>query len=222
MQNKLMNMFNLMLDRFGPQHWWPGNGPFEMMTGAILTQNTSWTNVEKALANLKRESLLSVKAINDISSEKLAEFIRPAGYFNIKSKRLKNLVSLLADDYNGDLSRFVNEDIETQRMALLSVKGIGPETADSIILYASKKPVFVIDTYTYRILSRHNLVDEQVTYDDLQDIFMNNLEPDHGLFNEFHALLVRTAKEYCKKHPKCDNCPLNVWESDGSSFLSSL
>ena len=213
-----MDMFNLMLDRFGPQNWWPGNGPFEMMAGAILTQNTNWTNVEKALANLKRENLLSVRGIHDVSAEKLAEYIKPAGYFNIKSKRLKNLVSMLVDDYNDDISRFTNEGIETQRMALLSVKGIGPETADSIILYASKKPVFVIDTYTYRILSRHNMVDEQVTYEELQDLFMDNLEPDHELFNEFHALIVHTGKDYCKKHPKCDNCPLNGWGSDRSSL----
>ena len=206
-----MDMFNLMLDRFGPQNWWPGNGPFEMMAGAILTQNTNWTNVEKALANLNRESLLSVREVHDISAEKLAEYIRPAGYFNIKSKRLKNLVSLLVNDFDSDISRFIIEDIETQRMALLSVKGIGPETADSIILYASKKPVFVIDTYTYRIMSRHNMVDEQVTYDELQDLFMDNLEPDHELFNEFHALIVKIGKEYCKKHPKCDNCPLLGW-----------
>ena len=214
MQNKLMDMFKLMLDRFGPQNWWPGDGPFEMMAGAILTQNTNWTNVEKALANLKKDNMLSVEQIYEISTEKLAEYIRPAGYYNIKSKRLKNLVSLIADEYEGDISRLFNEDIDSQRMALLSVKGIGPETADSIILYAAKKPIFVIDAYTYRILSRHNMVDEQATYDELQDLFMVSLEPDHALFNEFHALIVRNGKEYCKKTPKCDNCPLNEWSSD--------
>ncbi len=213
-QNRLMDMFSLMFDRFGPQNWWPGDGPFEMMAGAVLTQNTNWTNVEKALTNLKRDNLLSVREIHEISPEKLAEYIRPAGYFNIKSKRLKNLVSLIAEEYEGDIHRLFNEDIDTQRMALLSVKGIGPETADSIILYAAKKPVFVIDTYTYRILSRHNMVDEQVTYDELQDLFMDNLEPDQELFNEFHALIVRTGKDYCKKSPKCDNCPLSGWGAD--------
>ena len=213
-QSMLTDMFNLMLDRFGPQDWWPGDGPFEMIIGAILTQNTNWTNVEKALANLKRENLLSVGDINEISAEKLAEYIRPAGYFNLKSKRLKNLVAMIAEEYDGDISLLFNENIDTQRMALLSVKGIGPETADSIILYAAKKPIFVIDTYTYRILNRHNMADEQVTYDELQDLFMDNLEPDHELFNEFHALLVRIGKDYCKKNPKCDNCPLNGWGSD--------
>jgi len=207
-------MFNLMLDRFGPQHWWPGDGPFEMMVGAILTQNTNWTNVEKALARLKKDNLLSVSEIYEVSTEKLAEYIRPAGYYNLKSKRLKNLVGMLVDEYEGDISMLFNEDIDSQRMTLLSVKGIGPETADSIILYAAKKPSFVIDTYTYRIMSRHNMVDEQVTYDELQNLFMESLEPDHGLFNEFHALIVRTGKDYCKKVPKCDNCPLNIWGSD--------
>lgn len=207
-------MFNLMFDRFGPQNWWPGDGPFEMIAGAILTQNTNWINVEKALTNLKRENLLSVNGIHRISSEKLSEYIRPAGYFNIKSKRLKNLADMLVEKYDGDLSLLFDEEIEVQRTALLSVKGIGPETADSIILYGAKKPVFVIDTYTYRILIRHDMIDEQVTYGDIQNLFMDNLEPDHVLFNEFHALIVKTGKDYCKKNPKCDNCPLNGWGSD--------
>lgn len=214
MQNKLMDMFNLMLDHYGPRNWWPGDGPFEMMAGAILTQNTNWKNVEKALANLKKENLLSAKMIYDISTEKLAEYIRPAGYYNIKSKRLKNLVSLLVEEYEGNISRFFDEDMEALRMVLLSVKGIGPETADSIILYAAKKPSFVIDAYTYRILSRHNMVDEQVTYDEMQDLFMDNLDPKYELFNEFHALIVQTGKHYCKKVPKCDNCPLSEWNSE--------
>ncbi len=210
-QDKLMNMFGLMFERFGTQHWWPGDGPFEVMVGAILTQNTNWSNVEKAIANLKRENLLSAGEIHAVPAERLAEYIRPAGYYNIKSVRLKNLAGMLAEQYACDIFGLFNEDIETQRRTLLSVKGIGPETADSIILYAAKKPVFVIDAYTYRILNRHNVVDEQVTYEELQDLFMSNLLPDHELFNEFHALIVRTGKEYCKKVPKCDNCPLNGW-----------
>ena len=209
-----MDMFSLLLDRFGPQNWWPGDGPFEVMTGAILTQNTNWSNVEKALVNLKKENLLSIEGLNKIPAEKLADIIRPAGYYNIKSKRLKNLVNFIVEQYEGDIFRLFDEDIEAQRMALLSVKGIGPETADSIILYAAKKPVFVVDAYTYRILNRHCLVDEQVTYEELQDLFMTNLQPDHEFFNEFHALIVKAGKEYCKKKPKCDNCPLNDWETD--------
>jgi endonuclease III related protein len=209
-----MEMFHLMFERFGPQHWWPGDGPFEMMVGAILTQNTSWTNVEKAIGNLKRMSLLSTEAMHDISKEKLAEYIRPAGYYNIKAARLKNLVNMLEDNYEGDISRLFDEGTDTQREALLSVKGIGPETADSIILYAANRPVFVIDAYTYRILNRHNLADEQVTYDEMQELFMSNLEQDHELYNEFHALIVKTGKLYCRKTPKCDECPLNGWDSE--------
>jgi endonuclease III related protein len=207
-------MFRLMFDRFGPQHWWPGDGPFEMMVGALLTQNTSWTNVEKAIINLRRMNLLTVHALNEISKEKLAECIRPAGYFNIKAVRLKNLVNMLMGRYEGDISGLLGENTDVQREALLSVKGIGPETADSIILYAAKRPVFVIDAYTYRILNRHNMADEQVTYDEMQELFMSNLEPDHELYNEFHALIVKTGKLYCRKTPKCDECPLNGWGSE--------
>ncbi|NLD36452.1 MAG: endonuclease III domain-containing protein [Desulfatiglans sp.] len=207
-----MEMFRLMFDRFGPQYWWPGDGPFEMMVGALLTQNTSWTNVEKAINNLKRMNLLTVQAIHEVSKEKLAEVIRPAGYYNIKAARLKNLVSMLMERYEGDIFRLFDEDADVQREVLLSVKGIGPETADSIILYAAHNPVFVIDAYTYRILNRHNMADDQAAYDEIQELFMSSLEPDHELFNEFHALIVKTAKLYCRKIPQCDECPLNGWE----------
>jgi endonuclease III related protein len=213
-QNKLMEMFRLMFERFGPQHWWPGDGPLEMMVGAVLTQNTNWINVEKAIINLKRMNLLTIEAIHKISKEKLAECIRPAGYYNIKAARLKNLINMLEDKYEGDISGLFNESTDVQREALLSVKGIGPETADSIILYAASRPVFVIDAYTYRILNRHNMADEQASYDEMQEMFMSNLEPDHELYNEFHALIVKTGKLYCRKTPKCDDCPLNGWDSE--------
>jgi endonuclease III related protein len=209
-----MDMFHLLFERFGQQHWWPGDGPFEMMVGAVLTQNTSWTNVEKAILNLKNMNLLTVDGIHEVSNEKLAECIRPAGYFNIKAVRLKNLVNMLVERYEGDISGLLGENTDVQREALLSVKGIGPETADSIILYAAKRPVFVIDAYTYRILNRHNMADEQVTYDEMQELFMSNLEPDHELYNEFHALIVKTGKLYCRKTPRCDECPLNGWDSE--------
>ncbi len=210
--NKIIEIFDRMFRRFGAQDWWPGDSPFEMMVGAVLTQNTNWKNVEKALINLKSEGLLSVNKMYEVDVEKLAESIRPAGYYNIKAKRLKNLVALIADDYEGDLELLFDQDTESLRMALLSVKGIGPETADSIVLYAAEKPVFVIDAYTYRILFRHNMIDEQISYEELQEFFMSSLEEDHKLFNEFHALIVKTGKEYCKKDPKCDDCPLNGWE----------
>ena len=205
-------MYKLLLDNFGTQHWWPGDGLFEMMTGAILTQNTSWSNVEKAIDNLKSRDLLSIKTLFDLTEEELARLIKPAGYFNVKARRLKNLVRFLIDKYEGDLDKFIKEDIYQLREGLLSVNGVGPETADSIILYAAEKPVFVIDTYTHRILSRHNMVEGQVTYDELQALFMDNLPAETGLFNEFHALIVITGKEYCRKNPKCDICPLKDWE----------
>jgi endonuclease III related protein len=209
---RLMEMFSLMLDRFGPQHWWPGETELEMMVGAILTQNTSWKNVDKAISNLKDKGLLNIESLNEISLQLLADEIRPAGYFNIKAGRLKNLVNFLVDRYEGEMSRFLSEKTDALREGLLSVKGVGPETADSILLYAAKHPVFVIDAYTYRILHRHGFVEHQITYDELQGLFTSNLPEDTGLFNEFHALIVRTCKEFCKGKPLCEECPLSAWE----------
>ena len=209
-----MEMFNLMLDRFGSQHWWPGDTELEMMVGAILTQNTSWKNVDKAIANLKNKGLLDIERLHSISPAALAEEIRPAGYFNIKSVRLKNLINFLVERYEGDMSRFLSDETEALREGLLSVKGVGPETADSILLYAARRPVFVIDAYTYRILHRHGLIEDQMTYDELKELFESNLPADEGLFNEFHALIVRTAKEFCKGKPLCEACPLHGWASD--------
>lgn len=208
---KLMNMFDLMLGHFGPQHWWPGVTVIEIMVGAVLTQNTNWTNVEKAIESLKRGNFLSVEAINSMSSTLLAHCVRSAGYFNIKAARLKNLVGFITEKYNGDIPSLLQEDTDELRRGLLSVRGVGPETADSILLYAANRPVFVIDAYTYRILNRHGLADEQAPYDDLQELFMGNLPGDAALFNEFHALIVRTGKEYCRRRPLCSICPLTDW-----------
>jgi len=206
-----MEMVDLLLSHFGPQHWWPGETPLEVMVGAILTQNTNWNNVEKAIQNLKRKGLLSVHGLHSVTVQQLAEEIRPAGYFNIKSKRLKNLIHFLVECYEGKMTLFLEDRTETLRNGLLSVKGIGPETADSILLYAVKRPLFVVDNYTYRILNRHGLVDDPVSYDDLQDLFMSNLPHDPQLFNEFHALIVCTGKNYCRKKPLCHPCPLKDW-----------
>lgn len=209
---KLMDMFDRMLDRFGPQCWWPGETALEMMVGAILTQNTSWKNVEKTIDRLKDKGLLSVEGLHGISLPMLAEEIRPAGYFNIKAGRLKNLIGFIAENYSGDLTLFLTEKTDRLREGLLSVKGVGPETADSIILYAAGRPVFVIDAYTYRILHRHGMVEDQATYDELQSLFQDNLPEDAGLFNEFHALIVRTGKDFCRGKPLCETCPLKGWE----------
>jgi endonuclease-3 related protein len=144
-------------------------------------------------------------------SPDLAERIRPAGYYNVKATRLKNLINFIMGKYCGDISSLLKEETGELRDGLLSVKGIGPETADSIVLYAAQRPVFIIDTYTHRILHRHDLVDDQATYHDLQELFMDNLPEDVELFNEFHALIVRTGKEYCRRKPKCSMCPLEQW-----------
>jgi len=208
---KLMDMFRLMLEHFGHQNWWPADTAFEVMVGAILTQNTNWKNVEKAIANLTEKKLLDLNALHHVPAEILAKEIRPAGYYNLKAVRLKNLVDFVMDRYNGNLDECLADETEDLRKGLLSVKGIGPETADSILLYAAKRPVFVIDAYTHRIMSRHHMFPEEGTYDELQNLFMYHLPDDHKLFNEFHALIVQTGKTYCKKRPVCEGCPLKNW-----------
>ena len=206
-------MFNRLLNHFGPQNWWPAETALEVMVGAVLTQNTNWKNVEKAIKNLKKRGLLSLDALHSLRVTELAQEIRPAGYFNIKAGRLKNLIDFITDRYHGDLSLFLEDKTETLREGLLSVKGIGPETADSILLYAAGRPVFVIDAYTYRILCRHGMTEEQTTYIELQNFFEDHLPEDPALFNEFHALIVQTGKDYCRKRPLCDLCPLEQWEA---------
>jgi endonuclease-3 related protein len=205
---KLMEMFDLLLDHYGPRKWWPAETALEMMVGAILTQNTNWKNVEKAIENLKKKSLISLDALCSVSTSELAQEIRPAGYYNIKVRRLKNLIDFIVNHYHGDLDTLLGDETRTLRRGLLSVNGIGPETADSILLYAANRPVFVIDAYTHRILSRHGMTEEQVTYQELQELFMDNLPDDSSLFNEFHALIVETGKDFCRKRPLCEECPL--------------
>jgi endonuclease-3 related protein len=207
----LLELFQRLSHRFGRQAWWPAENRFEVMVGAVLTQNTNWKNVERAISNLKKRDLLSLEALHLIPPSELAEIIRPAGYFNIKTKRLKNLMAFLMTKYQGDLSLFYGDETDVLREGLLSVKGVGPETADSILLYAVHRPVFVVDSYTYRILNRHGLADEPFTYDELQALFEHNLPESVTLYNEFHALLVQTGKHFCKKTPLCRDCPLQHW-----------
>ncbi len=210
MKEKLANVYHRLYDFFGPQDWWPGEGPFEVMVGAVLTQNTNWGNVEKAITNLKGAGYLSYEKMVSLPSGLLAEYIRPAGYFNIKAGRLQNLFSMIEKEYEGSLENLLDADTENLRQNLLSVKGIGPETADSILLYAANRPAFVVDAYTYRILLRHDLIPEDFGYDEIQEFFMNNLEQDTVLYNEFHALIVCAGKQFCKKTtPLCTGCPLN-------------
>ena len=206
---QLMAMYRALFKAYGPQHWWPGDTPFEIMVGAVLTQNTAWVNVEKAIRNLKRERLLSPARLRAVAPRRLAQLIRPSGYFNIKADRLAHLMAFLAGRYGGSLARMLGDDPDELRKGLLLVKGIGPETADAIMLYAAGKPVFVVDAYTTRIFSRHRLVPDGARYDDVQQLFMGSLPCDAGLFNEYHALLVMVGKRHCKKSaPQCLGCPL--------------
>ncbi len=195
--------------KFGPQRWWPAETALECILGAILTQNTSWKNVERALENLKRENLISVESLNLITAEELAALIRPSGYYNQKALKIKNFVSFLVREYSGSLDRMFAVDKSLLREKLLGIRGIGPETADSVMLYAGAIPVFVVDAYTWRILSRHGLVPAETSYDEIQELFTDSLKEDAGVFNEYHALLVKVGKEHCKKRgPVCGGCPL--------------
>jgi endonuclease III related protein len=207
--HRLAVLFDKLLAHFGPQHWWPGDSPFEVMIGAVLTQNTNWHNVERALANLRQEDLLSFESLEALPPEILADLIRPSGYYRLKAGRLKNLLAFIREEYGGDLDAFFGEEPTRLREKLLTVKGIGPETADSILLYAAGQPIFVVDAYTHRILSRHGLIYEEAGYEEIQELFMRTLPTEAALYNEYHALLVRLGKELCKKsQPLCSACPL--------------
>lgn len=205
---RLLEIYEKLYSFYGPQCWWPGDTAFEITVGAILTQNTNWKNAEKAIKNLKDAKTLSAKALHAMQPEKIALLIKPAGYFNIKTKRLKAFVDFLVDNYGGSMKQMKKEDMETIRKKLLGVYGIGPETADSILLYAIGKPIFVIDAYTKRVLSRHGILNYNASYDEYQSLFHYYLDEDVQLFNEYHALFVRAGKDYCGPKPICAECPL--------------
>ncbi len=199
----------MLLAHFGRQNWWPADSPFEVLVGAVLTQNTNWGNVTKALDNLKAENFLSFAALASLPQKQLAALIRPSGYYNLKASRLQNLLQCINDETEGDLELFFDQDVDALRHTLLGVKGIGPETADSIILYAAQKPVFVVDTYTHRFLSRHGQIGEESSYYEIQEVMTSSLPMETALYNEYHALIVCLGKEFCrKKNPRCQACPL--------------
>ncbi|MEA3254872.1 MAG: hypothetical protein U9Q22_03440 [Candidatus Altiarchaeota archaeon] len=208
MEKDLLGIYSILFKEFGKQDWWPAETGFEVVIGAILTQATAWRNVKLAIMNLKREDLLSPEGIYEAGEDRLGGLIKPAGYFNAKAKKLKEFVNFLFRSYGGNLELMLNQPYENLRNELLSIWGIGPETADSIILYAANKPCFVVDAYTKRILSRIGLVNGGIGYDDLKNFFENNLPRDAELYNEFHALLVKLGKEYCKPTPSCSECPI--------------
>ncbi|MGA2256545.1 MAG: endonuclease III domain-containing protein, partial [Thermoguttaceae bacterium] len=198
-----------LLDAFGPQKWWPGETHFEMMVGAILVQNTNWQNVERAIGNLREVDLLDPHSLHDVPQEELEELIRPAGYYRIKAKRLRSLLKFLVERYDGSIQAMFRTPLSKLRKELLSIHGVGPETADSILLYAGSLPTFVVDAYTYRIFTRHGWVGVESDYHQIQEYFHDHLPADAPMFNEFHALLVYLGKHYCKKSkPLCTICPL--------------
>ncbi|HJV36916.1 endonuclease III domain-containing protein [Geomonas sp.] len=202
-----MEIFEALLKAYGPLHWWPAETPFEVCVGAILTQNTNWGNVEKAIVNLKREGVLSIDALWEIEQERLAELIRPSGFFNVKSARLKDFIGWVLERH-GSLNAMFSGDWQSLRDELNAVRGIGRETCDSILLYAGDKPSFVVDAYTKRLFSRLGLVSESATYEEIRSLFMDALPLDAPLFNEYHALIVEHCKRHCRKKPICEGCPL--------------
>lgn len=205
----LLNMFQAMLARNGPSRWWPAKTAFEVVVGVILTQNTNWKNVERALDNLRQAELLQPEKLYALPEEQLAELIRPAGYYRLKAKRLRNMLSFLREECGFDLDSLGMIEHERLRWKLLGIRGVGQESADSVLLYALGKPSFVVDAYTRRMLHRHGLIPEDADYEEIRAFYMEVLPEDVALYNEYHAQIVRTVKEWClKRAPRCEDCPL--------------
>ena len=207
---RLLEIYERLLAAYGPQHWWPAQTPFEVIVGAILTQSAAWANVEKAIGNLKAADALSPLELRRLGEEELARLIRPSGYFNAKARKLKAFVAMLYERFGGDLDKLLAAPAEALRPLLLATHGIGPETADSILLYAAARPLFVVDAYTRRLFPRLGLAPTSRgdTYDAWQRLFMASLPTEVALFNEYHALIVRHGKELCRRRPLCPGCPL--------------
>jgi len=218
-RRRLISLYRHLFQFFGPQHWWPARSPFEVIVGTILTQNTAWTNVEKAIAALRDARLLHPAAIDTVPQEQLARHIRPAGYYNMKAVRLKHFTHFLLTRYGGSVRRMFRGKQLELREELLGISGIGEETADSILLYAGNQPIFVVDAYTRRVLERHGLIAAKMSYGEIQRLFMTHLPTDPALFNEYHALLVAVGKTYCRSTPNCKDCPLQYDLPNGSPLL---
>lgn len=210
-----MQAFERLLSRFGPQKWWPGESPFEVLVGAMLVQNTSWKNVERALDNLREAGLLAPQALYALPQAELEELIRPAGYYRVKARRLRNLLTVLCERHGGSLEAMFSQDLPAVRRELLEIHGIGPETADAILLYAGNLPSFVVDAYTHRVLARHGWIGFDADYHQLQEHIEAGLPRDAALYNEYHALFVAVGKQYCRKIPLCTECPLAEMLPDG-------
>ncbi len=210
----LRAFFDVLREAYGPQHWWPGETPLEIAVGAILTQNTNWSNVERAIARLREAGCLDWERLGDIDEGRLAELIRPAGYFNVKARRIKHFVAWFRESCGGDWEALRRRPLDDLREELLSIHGIGRETADSILLYALQRPTFVVDAYTARVLRRHRLLDEDADYERIKAVFEDALPADVGMFNEYHALLVAVGKKHCRPAARCAGCPLERFEHD--------
>lgn len=216
----LMSYYTALSRALGPMHWWPAKTPFEVIVGAILTQSTAWANVERAMANLRSARLLTPSAMLAVHTSRLTALVRPSGYFRQKAKKLKAFLHFLQSEYRGSLKRMFSTPTEELRARLLAVHGIGPETADSILLYAGNHPVFVVDSYTHRIFGRHAITSGKPHYEAVRTLVENAFPHDPRLFNEFHALLVNTGKNWCSKgEPRCEECPLSHLLPAGSPFL---
>ncbi|MBI1883383.1 MAG: endonuclease III domain-containing protein [Chlamydiae bacterium] len=207
-EKELFRIYKTLYQSLGPQSWWPGETPLEVMVGAVLTQNTAWSNVEKAIQNLKKSGVLSLKKLRALSLKKLSQWIRPSGYFNLKAKRLKVLIDWFWTRAQGKAARLKKINLASLRKDLLGVYGVGPETADSILLYALDKKTFVVDAYTKRIFSRHGFIREDESYENVKNIFEKALPKSLKIYNEFHALIVKVGKDFCRKKPLCSLCPL--------------
>ncbi len=204
----VQDAFNRLLERYGPQHWWPGEGPLEILVGTVLVQNTNWRNVEKAIDNLREAGVMTPEKLFALDPEELSELIRPAGYYQVKTKRLRNLLRLVVEQYDGALEAMFAGDMHALREELLGVNGVGPETADCILLYVGNFPKFIADGYAMRVAARHGWIEFEADYHALQDFFESRLPAEAPLFNEYHALLVKVGKEHCKTKPICTDCPL--------------
>jgi len=207
-KNAIQTVYEALYARFGPQHWWPGDTPLEVCIGAILTQNAAWSNVEKAIHNLKQAHVMDLDKLRRISTKRLAQLIRPSGYFNIKADRLKCFVLFVFERHHNRLESVFQGNMKERRADLLNVKGIGQETADSMLLYAGKRHVFVVDAYTRRIFSRLGIIKGDEPYDVIQAVFEGRLARSVRLYNEYHALVVALGKDICRPRPQCGRCPL--------------
>lgn len=205
---RLIKIYKKLLENYGEQNWWPADSKLECAIGAILTQNTSWNNVEKAIINIKSVMDITIENLSVLSTNELSLLIRPSGFYKQKAKRIKRLIEFINNQYEGKIENMEHENLKSLRAGLLSINGIGPETADCILLYVVNKPVFVIDKYTYRLLYRHGFIVRETSYSEMQNLFMENLENRSGLFGEFHALIVEVGKNHCKKRAICEDCPI--------------